>query len=55
MLMALLQTRRQEFKQDSLTSIVSTSGGSIGASSVETATAVQQYFKTEYFTPEVFY
>jgi hypothetical protein len=30
MLMALLQTRRQELKQDSLTSIVSTSGGSIG-------------------------
>jgi hypothetical protein len=49
------QTRRQELKQDSLTSIVSTSGGSIGASTVETATAVQLYFKTEYFTPEVFY
>jgi hypothetical protein len=30
MLMALLQTTRQELKQDSLTSIVSTSGGSIG-------------------------
>jgi hypothetical protein len=30
MLMALLQTRRQALKQDSLTSIVSTSGGSIG-------------------------
>jgi hypothetical protein len=30
MLMALLQTRRQVLKQDSLTSIVSTSGGSIG-------------------------
>jgi hypothetical protein len=30
MLMALLQTRRQELKQDGLTSIVSTSGGSIG-------------------------
>jgi hypothetical protein len=30
MLMALLQTRRQGLKQESLTSIVSTSGGSIG-------------------------
>jgi hypothetical protein len=30
MLMAMLQTRRQGLKQDSLTSIVSTSGGSIG-------------------------
>jgi hypothetical protein len=30
MLMALVQTRRQELKQESLTSIVSTSGGSIG-------------------------
>jgi hypothetical protein len=30
MLMALLQTGRQELNQDSLTSIVSTSGGSIG-------------------------
>ena len=29
-LMALVQTRRQGLKQDSLTSIVSTSGGSIG-------------------------
>jgi hypothetical protein len=28
--MALLQTRRQGLKQESLTSIVSTSGGSIG-------------------------
>jgi hypothetical protein len=30
MLMALLQNRRQGLKQDSLTSIISTSGGSIG-------------------------
>jgi hypothetical protein len=30
-LMALVQTRRQGLKKDSLTSIVSTSGGSIGA------------------------
>jgi hypothetical protein len=30
MLMAMLQTRRQGLKQDSLASIVSTSGGSIG-------------------------
>jgi hypothetical protein len=30
MLMALLQTRRQGLKQESLTSTVSTSGGSIG-------------------------
>jgi hypothetical protein len=30
MMMALLQTRRQVLKQESLTSIVSTSGGSIG-------------------------
>jgi hypothetical protein len=29
-LMALLQTRRQGLKQESVTSIVSTSGGSIG-------------------------
>ena len=29
-LMALVQTRRQGLKQDSLTSIVSTSGGSVG-------------------------
>jgi hypothetical protein len=29
-LMALVQTRRQWLKQESLTSIVSTSGGSIG-------------------------
>jgi hypothetical protein len=29
-LMALVQTRRQGLKQDSLTGIVSTSGGSIG-------------------------
>jgi hypothetical protein len=29
-LMAMVQTRRQGFKQDSLTSIVSTSGGFIG-------------------------
>jgi hypothetical protein len=30
MLMALVRTRRQELKQESLTSIVSTSGGYIG-------------------------
>jgi hypothetical protein len=30
MLMALLQTRRQGLKQQSVTTIVSTSGGSIG-------------------------
>jgi hypothetical protein len=30
MLMALVQTGRKRLKQDSLTSIVSTSGGSIG-------------------------
>jgi hypothetical protein len=36
MLMALVQTRRQGLKQDSLTSIVSTSDGSIGVA-VETA------------------
>jgi hypothetical protein len=30
-LMTLVQTRRQGLKQDSLTSIVSTSGGSTGA------------------------
>jgi hypothetical protein len=30
MLMAVLQTRRQELKQERLASIVSTSGGSIG-------------------------
>jgi hypothetical protein len=30
MMMALVQTRRQGLKQESLTSIVSTSGGSIG-------------------------
>jgi hypothetical protein len=53
--MALVQTKRQGLKQDSLTSIVSTSGGSIGRSTVETATAVQLYFKTKCFTPEVFY
>jgi hypothetical protein len=35
-LMALVQTRRQGLKQDSLTSIVSTSGGSVGVA-VETA------------------
>jgi hypothetical protein len=35
-LMALVQTRRQGLKQNSLTSIVSTSGGSIGVA-VETA------------------
>jgi hypothetical protein len=30
LLMALVQTRRQVLKQENLTSIVSTSGGSIG-------------------------
>jgi hypothetical protein len=39
MLMALLQTRRQGLKQESLESIVSTNGGSIGPSTVETAIA----------------
>jgi hypothetical protein len=43
-LMALVQTRRQGLKQDSLTTIVSTSGGSIGVA-VETASSCARYYK----------
>jgi hypothetical protein len=38
--MALVQTRRQGLKQDCLTSIVSTSGGSIGVA-VQTVAAAR--------------
>ena len=55
--MALVETRRQGLNHDSRTSIVSISGGATGVnrSLKQLQPCVQLYFKTEYFTPEVFY